>query len=65
MPQLFRRMSGCVCFAVCLVLGTFFVQDATAQRLPDTVRPKHYSLILTPDLEAQHLLAVKQSMCRF
>ncbi len=50
MPQLFRRMSGCVCFAVCLVLGTFFVQDATAQRLPDTVRPKHYSLILTPDL---------------
>lgn len=35
----------------CLVLGTFFSQSAHSQRLPDTVRPEHYSLTLTPDLK--------------
>jgi len=36
---------------VCLVLGTFSLQSAYAQRLPETVRPEHYSLTLTPDLK--------------
>src|SRR5277367_157621 len=47
-----RRIAGFVCSATaCIAFGSFFVQDATAQRLPDTVRPEHYSLILTPDLK--------------
>ena len=32
-------------------MGTLFACCAHAQRLPDTVRPEHYSLILTPDLK--------------
>ncbi|WP_158748646.1 M1 family metallopeptidase [Acidobacterium sp. S8] len=40
------------CAAACLALGTFFVQNSHAQRLPDTVRPEHYILVLTPDLKA-------------
>src|SRR5215467_3359288 len=53
MPQPIRTISRAAwCAAACLALGTFLVQDATAQRLPDTVRPQHYSLILTPDLKA-------------
>src|SRR5580658_5452245 len=52
MQQRIRRIAGFVsCLAACLAVGAFFVQDATAQRLPDTVRPEHYSLILTPDLK--------------
>jgi aminopeptidase N len=39
------RIRGFVCCAAaCLALG------ANAQRLPNTVRPEHYSLALTPDL---------------
>jgi aminopeptidase N len=53
MSQRIRRIAGFVsCLAACLAVGAFFVQDATAQRLPDTVRPEHYSLILTPDLKS-------------
>src|SRR6201987_926885 len=52
MPQRFRRMAKFVSYATtCLALGTSFVQHASAQRLPDTVRPEHYRLILTPDLK--------------
>src|SRR5277367_3025373 len=47
-----RRIAGFVCSATaCIAFGSFFVQDATAQRLPDTVRPEYYSLILAPDLK--------------
>ncbi|HMD21097.1 MAG TPA: M1 family metallopeptidase, partial [Alloacidobacterium sp.] len=47
-----RHIAGFVCSAAaCIAFGSFFVQDAAAQRLPDTVRPEHYSLILTPDLK--------------
>src|SRR5215471_5397303 len=52
MLQHIRRFTGLVCSAACFAFGTLFVQDANAQRLPDTVRPQHYSLILTPDLKA-------------
>jgi aminopeptidase N/puromycin-sensitive aminopeptidase len=52
MSQHIRRFSGLVCSAVYFAFGTLFVQNATAQRLPDTVRPEHYSLILTPDLKS-------------
>jgi len=53
MPQRNRRIAQFVCcVAACFALGTFFVQDANAQRLPDTVRPDHYSLVLTPDLKS-------------
>ena len=52
MPQRFRRMAKFVPTATaCLALVTIFGQNASAQRLPDTVRPQHYSLILTPDLK--------------
>ena len=34
----------------CLILAP--VRTANAQRLPDTVRPEHYTLALTPDLKA-------------
>ena len=34
----------------CLILAP--ARTATAQRLPDTVRPEHYTLALTPDLKA-------------
>ncbi len=39
-------------FAVIAALGCIFLSTASAQRLPQTVRPEHYSLILTPDLKA-------------
>lgn len=35
----------------CLALGTLFVHSANAQRLPESVRPEHYSLIVTPNLK--------------
>ncbi len=48
-----RRISGFVCSAAaCIAFGSIFVQNVAAQRLPDTVRPEHYSLILTPDLKS-------------
>jgi aminopeptidase N len=41
-------------FAAATLLGLFLAtaRPATAQRLPDSVRPVHYSLTLTPDLKA-------------
>jgi aminopeptidase N len=36
---------------VCLALGPLFIQTAHSQRLPQTVHPEHYSLVLTPDLK--------------
>lgn len=49
MPQLSRRILGFVCCAAaCMSAAT----SAKGQRLPDTVRPQHYSLVLTPDLKS-------------
>jgi aminopeptidase N/puromycin-sensitive aminopeptidase len=39
-------------YAVIAALGCIFLAQANAQRLPQTVRPEHYTLILTPDLKA-------------
>ena len=47
MPRCFRPFFA----TACLVFGTLFIQTAHAQRLPQTVRPEHYSLTLTPDLK--------------
>jgi aminopeptidase N/puromycin-sensitive aminopeptidase len=47
MPRCIRPFSA----VVFLTLGLFFIQTAHAQRLPQTVRPEHYSLTLTPDLK--------------
>jgi len=51
MSQHIRRFTGLVCTTACFAFATLFVQNATAQRLPDTVRPEHYGLILIPDLK--------------
>jgi hypothetical protein len=38
----------------CLLVGALFAFATTmqAERLPQTVRPEHYTLALTPDLKA-------------
>jgi aminopeptidase N/puromycin-sensitive aminopeptidase len=48
----FSAPSFRVTFAVIAALGCICLSTAFAQRLPQTVRPEHYSLILTPDLKA-------------
>ena len=48
----FSAPSFRVTFAIIAALGCIFLSTANAQRLPQTVRPEHYSLILTPDLKA-------------
>ena len=35
----------------CLVLALSSFQSASAQRLPESIRPEHYTLTLTPDLK--------------
>jgi aminopeptidase N/puromycin-sensitive aminopeptidase len=53
MPQHIRTKAGFVWYAAaCFALGALFIQGAKAQRLPDTVHPEHYNLILAPDLKA-------------
>ncbi|HEX3438252.1 MAG TPA: M1 family aminopeptidase [Pseudacidobacterium sp.] len=47
MPQHLRTFTGAACLALALLL----TQNAKAQRLPQTVRPEHYGLTLTPDLK--------------
>ena len=47
MPRCIRPFFAVVCIA----LGPLFTQTAHSQRLPQTVHPEHYSLILTPDLK--------------
>lgn len=48
MSQRSRRILG----FVCCVTACFVAISARAQRLPETVRPQHYSLVLTPDLKS-------------
>src|SRR6201995_21596 len=40
-----------ICGLACLALGTLWIPAAHAQRLPDTVRPEHYGLTLSPDIK--------------
>jgi len=47
---MFRAALATAATLFCLVLAP--TRSATAQRLPDTVRPEHYTLSLTPDLKA-------------
>jgi aminopeptidase N/puromycin-sensitive aminopeptidase len=55
--MIFRRTSflSCPLFLFAAALACLFLAPAVpsaAQRLPDTVRPSHYTLALTPDLKA-------------
>ena len=46
------RVRSGILAAVATVAFTSFAPTLLAQRLPDTVRPEHYTLQLTPDLKA-------------
>jgi aminopeptidase N len=49
-PQPFHRALVSSAALACLILAA--ARPASAQRLPDNVRPSHYTLVLTPDLKA-------------
>jgi aminopeptidase N len=46
--------------AAAFILACLAVQPATAQRLPDTIAPTHYTLKLTPDLKAATFSGVEK-----
>ncbi len=52
-PRICRSTrAGIAASAAFLSLCLAWASPATAQRLPQTVRPTHYTLTLTPDLKA-------------
>jgi aminopeptidase N/puromycin-sensitive aminopeptidase len=46
-------------FALMAALGCVFLTPASAERLPQSVRPEHYALALTPDLKAATFTGVE------
>jgi aminopeptidase N/puromycin-sensitive aminopeptidase len=46
-------------FALMAALGWIFQASASAERLPQTVRPEHYTLALTPDLKTATFTGVE------
>ena len=46
-------------FSVLAAFFFLFPITASAERLPQTVRPEHYSLMLTPDLKAATFTGVE------
>src|ERR1035438_5586049 len=48
----FSAPSSRMTFAIITAIGCIFLCTASAQRLPQAVRPEHYTLNLTPDLKA-------------
>jgi aminopeptidase N len=46
--------------AACALLSLLFVPQAGAERLPQTVKPEHYTLKLSPDLKAATFTGVEQ-----
>src|ERR1035437_7232596 len=48
----FSAPSFRVTIAIITALGCIFLSTASAQRLPQTIRPEHYRLWLAPDLKA-------------
>ncbi len=52
-PRRLARNSLCCCTLAALAIA--LPHSLQAQRLPDTVRPQHYSLTLTPESQSRHL----------
>jgi aminopeptidase N/puromycin-sensitive aminopeptidase len=55
----FSAPSFRVTIAIITALGCIFLSTASAQRLPQTIRPEHYRLWLTPDLKAATFTGVE------